>query len=159
MSRVVSGGIARWYLLLGSALMAVLLLTMSGGSLAQAAQTIVVTNVNDSGSGSLRDAIANSSGGDTITFADDVTGAILLSSELLFDKDMIIEGPGADVLALDEQGTTRVLKITSGTVDISGLTMMNGNSNDDGGSILNAGILTLTNSTVSGNTAIEGGGI
>ena len=85
MSRVVSGGIARWYLLLGAALMAVLLLTMSGGSLAQAAQTIVVTNVNDSGAGSLRDA-ANSAAGDTVTFADDVTGSILLESELFIGK-------------------------------------------------------------------------
>ena len=94
MSRVVSGGIARWYLLLGAALIAVLLLTMSGGSLAQAAQTIIVTNNGDSGAGSLRDAIDNSSAGDTITFAGNVTGAILLSSKLVINKDLTIEGPG-----------------------------------------------------------------
>ena len=87
-SRVVSGGIARWYLLLGAALMAVLLLIMSGGSFAQAAQTTIVNNNADTGAGSLRDAIEDSSAGDTITFADDLTGDILLSSELVINKSL-----------------------------------------------------------------------
>ena len=113
---------------MGVALMAVLLLTMSGGGLAQAAETIQVTNNNDGGDGSLRKAIEESSTGDTITFADDVTGAILLESQLVIDKDLTIEGSGVDVLALDGEGKTRVLRIDSGIVDISGLTMMNGYS-------------------------------
>ena len=81
---------------MGAALMAMLLLAMSGGGFAQAAEAIEVTNNNDSGDGSLRKAIEESSTGDTITFADDVTGAILLESQLVIDKDLTIEGPSVE---------------------------------------------------------------
>ena len=129
--RVVSGSITRWYLLMSAALMAVLLLTMSGGGFAQAAETIEVTNNNDSGDGSLRDAIGNAAAGDTITFADNVTGTILLESELVINEDLTIEGPEIDDLALYGHGVTRILRINSGTVDISGLTIKNGNAPGD----------------------------
>ena len=50
------------------------------------ATTITVTNTNDSGPGSLRQALANANDGDTINFA--VTGTIgLTSGELLVDKE------------------------------------------------------------------------
>ena len=62
------------------------------------ADTITVTNTNDSGPGSLRQALAEANDGDTITFA--VTGTIgLTSGELLVGKSITISGPGADSLA------------------------------------------------------------
>ena len=58
------------------------------------ADTITVTNTNDSGPGSLRQALAEANDGDTITFA--VTGTIgLTSGELLVAKSITISGPGA----------------------------------------------------------------
>ena len=39
-------------------------------------------------------------------------------------------------------------------MNISGVTIRNGTSQNGGGGLLNAGILTLTNSTVSGNTLL-----
>ena len=55
-----------------------------------------------------------------------------------------------------------MLTITSGTVSLNNLTIENGDDTSGvfGGGIFNDGTLTLTNSTVSGNTATYyGGGI
>ena len=67
------------------------------------AATITVTNTNDSGPGSLRQALANANNGDTINFA--VSGTITLTSGgLEVTKSVAISGPGA---ALNELVTTR----------------------------------------------------
>ena len=66
---------------------------------AQAA-TITVINTNDSGPGSLRQALVDANDGDTIDFA--VTGTIgLTSGELLVNKVLTISGPGAENLAVN----------------------------------------------------------
>src|SRR6478736_9790205 len=59
------------------------------------ATTITVTNTNDSGPGSLRQAVADANDGDTIEFA--VTGTIgLTTGELLVAKNITISGPAAE---------------------------------------------------------------
>ena len=64
------------------------------------AATITVTNTNDSGAGSLRQAIADALNGDTIDFG--VTGTITLTTgELLVNKGITIHGPGPDHLTVD----------------------------------------------------------
>jgi hypothetical protein len=133
------------------------------------ASTIIVTNTNDSGVGSLRQALADANDGDTID-ATGISGAIALTSgELLVDKSVTINAAGADVLAVDGNATSRVFQIGTGeTVTISGLTIRNGHDDTTGGGIDNesGATLTITNSTLSGNTAgsvgnpsVEGGGI
>lgn len=148
------------------------------------ATTIIVTNTNDNGPGSLRQALVDAHDGDTID-ATGISGVVTLSSgELLVDKSVTINGAGADVLAVDGNAISRVFQIGSGaTVTISGLTIRNAqagmgggiltgdgvsltiiNSTLDentaglGGGTFNAGSLAIINSTVSGNTASEGGG-
>ena len=59
------------------------------------AATIAVTNANDSGAGSLRQAIADAVTGDTITFSGDFT--IHLASALIIDWDVTIDGAGHTV--------------------------------------------------------------
>ena len=59
------------------------------------AATITVTNGNDSGPGSLRQAIVDASSGDTINFAPSVTTVNLTSGELVIDKNLTITGPFA----------------------------------------------------------------
>ena len=81
------------------------------------AATITVTNLNDSGDGSLRKAIADANPNDTINFA--VTGTITLSGELTIDKDLTINGPGAASLAISGNDSSRVFYIDNCTVVIS----------------------------------------
>ena len=124
--------------------------------------TIIVTNTNDNGAGSLRQALVDANDGDTID-ATGISGAITLSTgELLVDKSVTINGAGADVLAIDGNVISRVFEIVGGakTVSISGLTIRNGQGSNGGG-IENAATVTLTiiNSTLSGNAAGLGGGV
>src|SRR4029078_13368155 len=127
------------------------------------AATITVTNTNDSGPGSLRQALAAANNGDTIQFA--VSGTISLTSgELLVDKNVTISGPGATMLAVDGNATSRVFHIGPGkTVSIFGLTVTNGfTASENGGGILkDHAIMTMDsfavkNSSAEGN---RGGGI
>ena len=68
------------------------------------AATITVTNTNDSGPGSLRQALVDANDGDTINFA--VTGSITLTSGgLAIDKNLTISGPGANQLSIDGNQT------------------------------------------------------
>src|SRR5262245_12797402 len=102
------------------------------------ATTLTVVNANDSGPGSLRQALESANNDDTINFA--VTGTIVLTSgELLVDKNVSISGPGAATLAVDGNFTSRVFHIGPGkTASISGLTLTNGLTDfANGGGILN----------------------
>ncbi len=69
------------------------------------ANTYQVSNTQDSGTGSLREAIGlanNNPGPDTITFASSVTGTISLTTGSLYVYDSVdIQGPGAAVLTID----------------------------------------------------------
>jgi hypothetical protein len=125
------------------------------------AGTLTVTNTNDSGPGSLRQALVDANDGDTIDFA--VTGTIgLTTGELSVDKSITISGPGADNLAVNGNGTSRVFHVAPDrNVTISYLTITNGGSFPNNGSgIYNerAG-LTVSSCTVSNNSAGLGGGI
>ena len=126
------------------------------------ASTITVTNTNDSGPNSLRQALADANDGDTINF--EVTGTIgLTSGELLVDKNVTISGPGTAILAVDGNFTSRVFHIGSGkTVSISALTLTNGSADsENGGGILNDhAILTIDSCVLLNSGAFRfGGGI
>lgn len=133
------------------------------GVIALQADTITVTNTNDSGLGSLRQALIDANDGDTIDFA--VTGTIgLTSGELLVDKSITISGPGADNLIINANATSRVFYMGSGrTVTLSGLTITNGNVaviQDNGGGIYNDhATLTLNGCRLTENLAGFGAGI
>ncbi len=129
------------------------------------AATLTVTNLNDSGAGSLRATIAAAASGDTINFA--VTGTITLASELAIDKNLTIQGPGANLLTISGNNAVRVFNIGNVTpainVTLADLTIANGLApiNSGGGGIVNlsTGTVNVTNSMLSGNSATGGGGI
>ena len=124
------------------------------------AATSNVTNCNDTGPGSLREAInaADVAGGrNTIKFAVDCPSSspILLSSALDVTgspaQSLTIVGRGPDKTIIDGQKATLVLGIDSGaTVVVSGLTITHGVS-QGGGGIANSGTLTIKGSTLSQN--------
>ena len=88
--------------------------------------TLTVTNLNDTGAGSLRQAIADASPGDTIDFA--VTGTITLTSgQLTINNDLVISGPGSGDLNISGNNASRVFNVTGGQVTISGVTVRDGN--------------------------------
>jgi len=130
----------------------------------------VVQNNSDSDKDSLRDVISKVCGGSTITFAANVRGAInLTSAELLIDKSLTIIGPGANLLSVQRSAAAgipafRIFDLSSlqdnYNVAISGLTIANGKLLSDAGAGIasSSGALTLTNVTVSGNSASSGGG-
>jgi hypothetical protein len=119
----------------------------------------VVTNLNDSGAGSLRDAIA---AGGTVTFAPGLHGTInLTSGHLHIGSNVSINGPGAGVITVNGNKTDIVCDVDSGTqVSISGLTLTNGKGSEGGAIEENAAncVLTISNCVISGNTATSNGG-
>jgi len=109
--------------------------------------TITVTNTNDSGPGSLRQALANANNGDTINFA--VTGDIALTGDALqVAKNITIAGPGAEQLSISSQpfGQAAFHIVSGNTVTISGLTI------SVGGILNDEAILTVSNCVLSFNT-------
>src|SRR5882757_7860680 len=67
-------------------------------SMSAYADIITVTNTNDSGPGSLRQALADANGGDTINFDPALNGQTipLTTDELVIDNNITISGPGSD---------------------------------------------------------------
>ena len=121
------------------------------------ANIIVVTSTNDSGPGSLRDALAAANDGDTID-ATGVSGTILLTSgELQVTHNVTINGPAAQNLAVNGNAASRVFENFASDVTISGFTVTNGlpptGDNNGGGGILNHGGLTLIGTTILNNNA------
>ena len=112
------------------------------------AATITVTNTNESGPGSLRQALAVAHDGDRITFA--VSGAITLTSGGLgVTKNVTISGPGANQLSINGNQASFVFAVAfRRTATISGLSITNGRV----GIWNQQGTLTVSNCVLSGNS-------
>ena len=129
------------------------------------AATITVTSPSDSGPGTLRAALASASPGDFIQFA--VNGEIpLTSGELVIDKNITIDGPGANELTVSRAtgaSSFRIFHVTPAhTVTIQGLTITNGYANVgfvSGGGIYNDhSNVTVNKCIVTRNSAHSQGG-
>jgi hypothetical protein len=144
--------------------------------------TFTVTNLNDAGAGSLRQAITDANTDalpDIVKFAAGLTGTINLNlpgaddTNVGGDLDILnpvsIEGPGANVVKVKQTvPNERVFDVRPGAganVTISGLTITGGNGDNGGGGGVNletAAALTLaaveiTNNSTSGSRT--GGGV
>jgi hypothetical protein len=121
------------------------------------AGTITVVNLDDSGSGSLRQAIADAAPGDTIDFA--IVGTILVTNgALVIGKDLTIQGPGATNLVLNANLANRIFQVHTGTVSMVGISLINGSVAGHGGAVSNAGVLTMTQCVLSNNFTVPGHG-
>jgi predicted outer membrane repeat protein len=141
---------------------------------AQAA-TIPVTNTNNAGPGSLRQAItdANAAANPDVVDATGVSGTINLATALpALIQDVEIRGPGAGALTVRRgMGVVNpfgIFAVDLGvTAEISGLTIASGNvgggMSTGGAGIENVGTLTLRDSVVAANVntsnTTAGGGI
>jgi hypothetical protein len=132
--------------------------------------TLTVLNNLDRGAGSLRDAIAQARSGDTVAFNPSLDGQTitLTSGELAINQNLDIEGPGASLLAISGNDSSRVFEIGQGvTATIAGLTITHGQAEagktdspngGGGGGILNVGTLTVANDVLSANESDTHGG-
>jgi len=124
------------------------------------AGVLVVTNTNDSGAGSLRQAIADAASSDTITFDAGLTDKTIYLEGyvgLQIDKNLIIRGLGARHLSISGSGGCRVFYIAKGChVEISDVTIRDGYTGVDeskGGGIWNEGYLSLSDVIITNNGA------
>ncbi len=95
-----------------------------------------VSNTNDTGTGSLRQAIIDANtqkGPDIISFNSGVTGTITLASQLLITDTVSVFGPGSSALAISGNNAVQILAITKGIVRIQGLSLKNGLSQGGNG--------------------------
>lgn len=128
--------------------------TLSAQSQAFAA-TRTVTNLDDSGPGSLRAQIAAAASGDVIDFS--VTGTIQITSATLnINKNLTITGPGMNALTLQcaNSAVSSICSIESGTVTISDLRFLSATSR----AISNGSNLTVNNALITGVSVNQGGG-
>ncbi len=127
--------------------------------------SVVVSNANNSGVGSLRQAIVNANatpGSDTITFDPAFFSSAKAisqgSGEILITDAVAIIGPAAKV-TINGNGTSRVFNTSGAAADmditIESLTITLGN----GAILVGDEDLTLTNCTITGNTSVGGGAI
>ena len=167
------------------ALAALLMLAAADSEAEAGGDILIVTNLNDSGTGSLRDTITGAGRYDEIFFEAGVTGTLILTGgPLTLAEHMSITGPDSPGVTIDGNGNGAVFHITAlaslsaykltvtngsntagggflnlGELRIYNSTIRNNASSGEGGGILNIGTLLLVNSTVSGNTAFAGAGI
>jgi hypothetical protein len=140
---------------------ALTLVTSALGLASGARAVTVVTNENDAGVGSLRQAVIDAVPGDTITFLGGVSSVKLTSGEIAINKNLTISGAGSVTITRQSSSSpfTLVHVQASTSVRLDGLTLTNGDGAPSGGSqtiggpgaILNEGLLTLSDCSLSAN--------
>lgn len=123
---------------------------------------LIVSNTNDSGVGSLRDAVACASIGDTITFDNSINGMHikLTSGQIMIDKDLSFLGNGMDNTIVDGSNdpNDRLFTVYSfSIVHFEGMTFKGGGgeSYSSGGAIGTAGITFISNCRFMENNSKE----
>ena len=127
------------------------------------ASTFTVTNLNDSGAGSLRQAVMDANaaaGADTITFASSLgTGTITLTSML----PVITDGDGLTIdgdnrITISGNDSVQVLYVVfTGMLTLQNIIITHGSATQGGG-LNSEGTVTITHSTFSNNSATNGSG-
>ncbi len=120
---------------------------------------ISVQNVDDSGAGSLRQAIADLCDGGVIDFAAGLSGqtVTLTSGELSLTQTATITS--SVPITISGNNASRMFNIdSSGVITLTGLTLRDGNADFGGGIHNNGGTLAIASSRIFSNTATESGG-
>ena len=121
----------------------------------------LVTTTDDFAIGSLRWAIGTANAGETITFDPSLAGQtiVLKNADIhIFQQHLTILSPATGRITIREIGA-RFIVDTPASVTISDIAFQGSNTENQPNLIQNQGKLILTNCTISGNTAFDGGGI
>jgi probable HAF family extracellular repeat protein len=115
-----------------------------------------VTNLNDAGAGSLRQAILDTPAGGKVDFQPGLTGTITLTTgELAVNKDLTVAGPGAGTVTISGNQSSRVFDLTStqATVSLGGLTIANGSAQAGAGVYIAGGKVSISACVLDANQA------
>lgn len=144
----------------------VLAVTVFGLQSPANAATLIVTNGNDSGTGSLRSVLAGSSDGDTITFAAGVSTITLTSGRLDVTKGVTISGTAGAVVTVTRSVTAGtdfpIFVITptqNTTVTLEYLDIANGTEGGVGINSTSGSLVKIKHSTIRDNNRAWAGGI
>ena len=114
-----------------------------------------VVNTNDSGPGSLRDALVSVNTGGTVTFSNNLSGATipLTNGQLSLDRSVTIDARSlaAGVTVTSGNSNRLFFQATNTTCALLGLTLSGGFSTNGGAIYNNGGSLNLTNCVFAGN--------
>ncbi|MCB0199491.1 MAG: hypothetical protein KDI03_05400 [Anaerolineae bacterium] len=130
--------------------------------------TWVVTSTDDSGPGTLRQAIADAAPGDMVVFDGGLAGATisLTSGQLEIDKDLVIDANDAPGITVSGGGRSRVFLVDADvTAELRALVIRDGKTPDaatgenseGGGGIYSRGTLRLVACSVRANRTGNGG--
>ncbi len=130
--------------------------------------TLTVMNNGDSGPNSLCAMAGKAAAGDVIDFSPTLNGQTitLTGGEILLTPGVSIEGPGAGLLSISGNNSSRIFEVESAATDsnpttsISGLSLLDGSALT-GGAIDDAvgtGPLSVSNCYFAGNVAVVQGG-
>jgi hypothetical protein len=157
-----SGRLRPWLLLSLSLFLITTLLTLTSQRLSAA--TIIVTNTNDSGPGSLRQVMADAAPGDTLVFDASLSGqTIVLTSTLTISKDLTIDGLAlASAITLSGNNEIRVMSVQQGVAaTLTGFVIIDGAATSAypvpsgnpgiGAGLLNDGTVNIDQITFSNN--------
>jgi uncharacterized repeat protein (TIGR01451 family) len=131
------------------------------------AATFTVTNLNDAGAGSLRDAVAQanaSAGADSVLFQAGLTGTITLTADIAITDPVTISGTGATV-SISGDNNSRIFNVDNPAstvpidVHIDHLTLTQGRDLYGGAILDKDENLVLDQVTITGNAALAGGGV
>ncbi len=128
--------------------------------------SLAVTNNNDSGVGSLRQAVTDAAAGGTIIFAPALSGqtCTLTSGQILLNKNLTIDASAlSGGFIISGNNASRVFEVeATRVVNLKALTIRNGYASgpaypgNTGGGIYNSGTLSLTECALTANQAIVG---
>jgi hypothetical protein len=121
---------------------------------------VVVTSCQDSGAGTLRDAVQNGPPGDPIDLTQLTCGQISLTTGRIdVNRDLLIQGPGPDLLAIDGTHSDRVFNQNGDfTLALYGLKLQHGYSNGfGGGCVYSKGPLLLNNTVITSCQVLDFG--
>jgi hypothetical protein len=131
------------------------------------APSITITSAADSGTGTLRNALAQAAAGATIAFSPDLADStIKLKSQLVVKKQVVIDGIAAYGITIDGQAGTRIFDVyANGNATFIGLRLIRGKAvgggNSPGGAIStgNGSSLTIRYCAFERDTADIGGAV
>lgn len=111
---------------------------------------LAVGNCNDSGSGSLRDAVNHAADGDTIDLTQLSCSVISLSTGAIVigAQDLTLHGPGADALSIDsagQPGNGVLYDLAAGTLKVQDMSVSFGRKYGDSGAAHGGCIFSLGN--------------